>query len=140
MVLFSIIHTLLIIHTLYIIRIIKWTIMYYSVFITKEVATITKEVATITGQLPQGSPTQIQGALCGQFWMNFRKTSEGGEVISDPKNYVADFSVLNKHFSLLNFRKRGRAVLQSKYFCCKFLSLIRANTITRANRDHHNMG
>ena len=41
MVLFSIIHTLLIIHTLYIIRIIKWTIMYYSVFITKEVATIT---------------------------------------------------------------------------------------------------
>ena len=59
MVLFSIIHTLLIIHTLYIIRIIKWTIMYYSVFITKEVATITKEVATITGRLPLGSPTQI---------------------------------------------------------------------------------
>ena len=51
MVLFSIIHTLLIIHTLYIIRIIKWTIMYYSVFITKEVATITKEVATITKEV-----------------------------------------------------------------------------------------
>ena len=51
MVLFSIIHTLLIIHTLYIIRIIKWTIMYYSVFITKEVATITKEVATITREV-----------------------------------------------------------------------------------------
>ena len=39
--------------------------------------------------------------------MNFLKTSEGGWVISDPRNYVADFSVLNKHFSLQNFRKRG---------------------------------
>ena len=41
--------------------------------------------------------------------MNFRKTSEGG-VISDPKNFVADFSVPNEHFSLPNFctsRKRA---------------------------------
>ena len=28
-------------------------------------------------------------------------------VISDPTNYVADFSVLNEHFSLLNFREKG---------------------------------
>ena len=34
----------------------------------------------------------------------------GGEVISDPKNYVADFSVPNEHFSLLNFRKKGGGV------------------------------
>ena len=42
--------------------------------------------------------------------MNFLKTSEGGWVISDPRNYVADFSVLNKHFCLLNF-------------CCRYLYL-----------------
>ena len=43
-----------------------------------------------------------------KFWMNFRKTSKGGGgVISNPKNCAADFSVLNEHFSLLNFWEKG---------------------------------
>ena len=41
--------------------------------------------------------------------MNFHKNSKGeGRVISDPKNFVADFSVPSGYFSLLNFwEKRG---------------------------------
>ena len=57
--------------------------------------------------------------------MNFQKNSKGeGRVISDPKNFVADFSVPNGYFSFLNFwKKRGWGSLLSEKFCYKFLSL-----------------
>ena len=35
-----------------------------------------------------------KGRLRGTGWMNFRKTSEGGGIIFDPKNFVAFFSVI----------------------------------------------
>ena len=41
--------------------------------------------------------------------MNFRKISErGGGVISDPKNFVAKFGILDESFCLRNFWKKGR--------------------------------
>ena len=51
--------------------------------------------------------------------MNFRKTSEGGWVISDPKNFVAFFSVIlrgkNDEFSgdVLNMETDGETVSQT---------------------------
>ena len=58
-----------------------------------------------------------KGRLRSQKWMNFRKTSKrGGGVISDPKIFVADFSIINEHFLVIlrgktmNFRKKKRGV------------------------------
>ena len=48
-----------------------------------------------------------KGRLYPRRLMNFGKLPRGGEVIPDPKKFVADFSILNEHFSFLNFWKRG---------------------------------
>ena len=52
----------------------------------------------------------------------------GRGVISDPKNYVADFSVLNEHFSLLNFREKGGLTPIQKNSLQIFVSLEKNTT------------
>ena len=50
----------------------------------------------------------------------------GGGVISDLKNYVANFSIKNEHFGAvktMNFRKKGGGHAIPNEFRCKFLGL-----------------
>ena len=49
--------------------------------------------------LPKGSPARPKR-------MNFRKSSKGGGVISNPKIYIADFGPLNRAFSAWKWYKR----------------------------------
>ena len=40
-----------------------------------------------------------KGRMASPKRMNFRKSSRGGGVIFNPKNYIADFGPLNRAFS-----------------------------------------
>ena len=58
-----------------------------------------------------------KGRWDNQIWINCRKTFKGGGgegAIFHPKNYVADFSVLNEHFSLLAGAEKGQGSLLSE--------------------------
>ena len=57
-----------------------------------------------------------KGALPVPNSMNFQKTSDGGEVISDPKNFVA-------FFSEIFWGERGGGHANPNEFRCKFLGL-----------------
>ena len=59
----------------------------------------------LPGPNPDPNPNLRDASPHQNGWI-FRKLPNWGGVISDPKNYGADFSGLNEHFSLLIFRKR----------------------------------
>ena len=58
--------------------------------------------------------------------MNFRKTSEGGGVISDPKNFVAVFSVILRG-KTMNFWEIWGGSLQSEKFVAKKRNIVFRN-------------
>ena len=58
-----------------------------------------------------------------------------GGVISDPKHFVADFSIPNEHFSLLNFRKKGGVTPIRKNFVADFCTLRKKHYTVFRNED-----
>ena len=64
-----------------------------------------------------------KGSLYLPKQMNFRKISERGGVISDPKKFIAIFFALEKAILVMNFRKKlrkGGGHFRSEKFHCKF--------------------